>query len=186
MVFSSHIFLFYFLPIFLFVYYLLPFTWKNLYLRNTWITLGSYVFYGWLVPWYIIPMFCSTAWDYVCGKIITKPGQVQWKRKTALVTAIVGDLSLLAFFKYTPLALQAYDRLNGLFGVSSDTFHLWHLVLPAGISFYTFVALLHHRPLPRRGKAGAEFPIIYLFYRALSSSYRRPDHPLQHRGRNAF
>ena len=141
MVFSSHIFLFYFLPIFLLVYYLLPFTWKKWYVRNSWITVASYVFYGWLVPWYIVPMFCSTLWDYVCGKIITTPNQAQWKRKAALITAVVGDLSLLAFFKYTPLALQAYDKLNGLFGTSSDTFHLWNIVLPAGISFYTFVAL---------------------------------------------
>lgn len=141
MVFSSHIFLFYFLPIFLLVYYLLPFTWKNMYLRNNWITLASYVFYGWLVPWYIIPMFCSTLWDYICGKIITTPGQKEWKRKAALATAVVGDLSLLAFFKYTPLALQAYDKLNHVFGGSAATANLWHIVLPAGISFYTFVAL---------------------------------------------
>jgi alginate O-acetyltransferase complex protein AlgI len=141
MVFSSHIFLFYFLPIFLAVYFLLPFTWKNLYVKNAWITLASYVFYGWLVPWYIIPMFASTVWDYTCGKIITKPGQVAWKRKAALATAVVGDLGLLAFFKYTPLALQAYDKLNHLFGGSAAMANLWHLVLPAGISFYTFVAL---------------------------------------------
>ena len=80
-------------------------------------------------------------WDYVCGKIITTPGQARWKRKAALTTAIVGDLGLLAFFKYTPLALQGYDRLNHLFGGSAATASLWHLVLPAGISFYTFVAL---------------------------------------------
>jgi alginate O-acetyltransferase complex protein AlgI len=141
MVFSSPIFLFYFLPLFLIVYFILPFTWKKLYVRNTWITIASYVFYGWLMPWYIIPMFCSTLWDYVCGKIITKPGQVQWKRKAALITAIVGDLSLLGFFKYTPLALQAYDRLNHLFGGNAAAAQLWHIVLPAGISFYTFVAL---------------------------------------------
>jgi alginate O-acetyltransferase complex protein AlgI len=112
-----------------------------MYLRNIWITLASYVFYGWLVPWYIIPMFCSTLWDYVCGKIITTPGQKEWKRKAALATAVVGDLGLLAFFKYTPLALQAYDKLDHLFGGSAATAGLWHLVLPAGISFYTFVAL---------------------------------------------
>ena len=111
MVFSSHIFLFYFLPIFFVVYYLLPFTWKNFYLRNSWITVSSYVFYGWLVPWYIIPMLASTVWDYICGKVIATPGQLQWKRKAALLTAIIGDMSLLAFFKYTPLLLQADTHL---------------------------------------------------------------------------
>lgn len=141
MVFSSHIFLFYFLPIFLLIYFLLPFKWKNLYVRNSWITLSSYVFYGWLMPWYLVPMFFSMAKNYICGVIITKEGQAQWKRKTALWVAIAGDLLLLGFFKYTPLMLQAYDRLNHLFGGAADTFSLWHIVLPAGISFYTFVAI---------------------------------------------
>ena len=164
MVFSSHIFLFYFLPIFLVIYYFLPFTWKRLYLKNTWITLASYVFYGWLVPWYIIPMFCSTVWDYVCGKIITKPGQVEWKRKAALGTAIVGDLGLLAFFKYTPLALQGYDKLNNLFGGNAQMAQMWHLVLPAGISFYTFVALSYTIDLYRGiAKPARNFPSFTCF-----------------------
>lgn len=164
MVFSSHIFLFYFLPIFLLIYYILPFTWKNLYLRNTWITIGSYVFYGWLMPWYIIPMFASTVWDYLCGKVITKPGQVQWKRKAALMTAIIGDLSLLVFFKYTPLALHGYDRLSALFGHSTDFFHLWNIVLPAGISFYTFVALSYTIDLYRgEAKPARNFPSFTCF-----------------------
>ncbi|MBN2037612.1 MAG: MBOAT family protein [Chitinispirillaceae bacterium] len=141
MVFSSHIFLFYFLPVFLFIYFLLPFTWKNFYVKNFWITIGSYLFYGWLMPWYIVPMFFSTLKNYICGQIIVQPGQLEWKRKTALIVAVAGDLAMLAFFKYTPLTLQAYDKLNHLFGGSSDLLSMWHLVLPAGISFYTFVAI---------------------------------------------
>ena len=56
MVFSSHIFIFYFLPTFLFIYYPLPFEWKGLYAKNTFITIMSYVFYGWLVPWFVALM----------------------------------------------------------------------------------------------------------------------------------
>jgi alginate O-acetyltransferase complex protein AlgI len=164
MIFSSHIFLFYFLPIFLLVYYILPFTWKNFYVRNTWITLGSYVFYGWLMPWYIIPMFFSTLKNYICGVIIAKPGQVEWKRKAALFTAIIGDLALLCFFKYTPMALQAYDKLTGLLGGSSDYFHLWNVVLPAGISFYTFVAMSYTIDLYRGdAKPARNFSVFTCF-----------------------
>jgi alginate O-acetyltransferase complex protein AlgI len=122
------------------------------------------VFYGWLMPWYIIPMFASTVWDYVCGRIITTPGQKQWKRKAALLTAIIGDVSLLAFFKYTPLALQAYDKLNSLFGGSADFYHLWNVVLPAGISFYTFVALSYTIDLYRGdAKPARNFPSFTCF-----------------------
>jgi len=164
MVFSSHIFLFYFLPIFLLVYYILPFTWKNFYLRNSWITISSYIFYGWLVPWYIIPMLASTIWDYVCGKIISKPGQVEWKRKAALLTAIIGDMSLLAFFKYTPLMLQAVDKLNSVFGTGTEYFSLWNVVLPAGISFYTFVALSYTIDIYRGdAKPAPNFPSFTCF-----------------------
>ncbi len=164
MVFSSHIFLFYFLPIFLVIYYILPFTWKNFYVRNSWITVSSYIFYGWLVPWYIIPMLASTIWDYVCGKVITTPGMAQWKRKAALLTAIIGDMSLLAFFKYTPLMLQAVDKLNSVFGTGTSYFGLWNVVLPAGISFYTFVALSYTIDLYRGdAKPAPNFPSFTCF-----------------------
>jgi alginate O-acetyltransferase complex protein AlgI len=164
MVFSSHIFLFYFLPIFLLIYYALPFQWKGLYPKNTFITLGSYVFYGWLVPWFVLLMLASTTWDYVCGKIITKPGQVQWKRKAALITAIVGDMSLLAFFKYYMFFTGGVNRLIALFGGGPDFFHIWNILLPSGISFYTFVALSYTIDLYRgEAKPARNLPTFSCF-----------------------
>jgi alginate O-acetyltransferase complex protein AlgI len=164
MVFSSHIFLFYFLPIFLVVYYLLPFQWKRLYPKNTWITVGSYIFYGWLVPWFVVLMFASTTWDYVCGKIITKPGQVQWKRKAALVTAIVGDMGLLAFFKYYMFTIENINHLLSVFGLGPNYFHVMTVLLPSGISFYTFVALSYTIDLYRGdAKPARNFPTFSCF-----------------------
>jgi alginate O-acetyltransferase complex protein AlgI len=141
MVFSSHVFIFYFLPIFLLIYYLLPFNFKGFYLRNTWITVASYIFYGWLEPWFVILMLLSTTWDYFCGKIITRPGQVQWKRKAALITAIVGDMALLVFFKYYMFTMENINQLLDVFGLGKDYLPIMQVMLPAGISFYTFVAL---------------------------------------------
>jgi alginate O-acetyltransferase complex protein AlgI len=164
MVFSSHIFLFYFLPSFLFIYYLLPFQWKGLYPKNTFITLGSYVFYGWLVPWFVLLMFASTTWDYICGKIITKPGQVQWKRKAALITAIVGDMSLLAFFKYYMFVAGGINRVIALLGGDPQFIHIWNILLPSGISFYTFVALSYTIDLYRGdAKPARNFPTFSCF-----------------------
>ena len=51
MVFTTHIFVFYFLPVFLLVYFNLPFRWRNL-----WITGASYIFYGWWQPWFVCLM----------------------------------------------------------------------------------------------------------------------------------
>jgi alginate O-acetyltransferase complex protein AlgI len=141
MVFSSHIFLFYFLPAFLIIYYMLPFRWKGLYPKNTFITLASYVFYGWLMPWFVLLMLISTTKDYWCGKVITKAGQIEWKRKAALWFAVLGDLLLLAFFKYYMFTMENINKIIELSGGGANHFHIVTILLPAGISFYTFVAL---------------------------------------------
>jgi alginate O-acetyltransferase complex protein AlgI len=75
MVFSSHLFVFYFLPLALLVYYLLPLRGKHIAL-----TLFSYVFYGWANPWFVVLMFSSTLIDYIAG--LAQVGQlnpVTWK-----------------------------------------------------------------------------------------------------------
>jgi len=164
MVFSSHIFLFYFLPTFLLIYYILPFQWKGFYPKNTFITIGSYIFYGWLVPWFVLLMLASTTWDYICGKIITKPGQVQWKRKAALITAIVGDMSLLAFFKYYMFFMGGLNSLIAMLGGSPNHFHILTILLPSGISFYTFVALSYTIDLYRgEAKPARNLPTFSCF-----------------------
>ncbi|MBN2188841.1 MAG: membrane-bound O-acyltransferase family protein, partial [Chitinispirillaceae bacterium] len=142
MVFSSHIFLFYFLPLFLLVYFMLPFTWRGFYVKNAFITIMSYVFYGWLVPWFVILMFITTLKDYWCGLIISRPGQLQWKRKAALIFAVAADLGLLAYFKYYMFFMaQVVNPAAGLLGLGPHAFTIATVLLPSGISFYTFVAL---------------------------------------------
>ena len=66
MVFSSHVFLFYFLPLVLGLYYVTPQR-----CRQPLLTLLSYVFYGWANPWFVFLMLDSTLVDYYCGLIIT-------------------------------------------------------------------------------------------------------------------
>jgi alginate O-acetyltransferase complex protein AlgI len=141
MVFSSHIFLFYFLPFFLTVYFLLPFKWKGMYIKNVWITVMSYVFYGWLVPWFTVLLFITSYKDYLCGQLITKPGATHKQRKFALIFAIVTDLALLGFFKYYMFFMGGVNGLLHVFGGPTHTFHIMMVLLPSGISFYTFVAL---------------------------------------------
>ncbi len=133
MVFTSHIFLFYFLPLVLLVYYLLP---RG---RNAFLTVVSYVFYGWWEPWFVLLMMFSTVLDFVCGRIIGRPGASPRTRKTALITAICGDLGLLAFFKYYTFTAENLNRLLGLFG--SGSLPLLQVALPIGISFYTFESM---------------------------------------------
>jgi alginate O-acetyltransferase complex protein AlgI len=133
LVFTSHIFLFYFLPVVLAIYYILP------RFRNGFLTLASYVFYGWWEPWFVLLMMFSTVLDFVCGRIIGAPGATPARRKAALITAICGDLGLLAYFKYYTFTAENLNRLLSHFG--AGTLPLLEVALPIGISFYTFESM---------------------------------------------
>jgi alginate O-acetyltransferase complex protein AlgI len=73
MVFSSHEFLFYFLPAALLLYYAVPRRGKHLLL-----TLLSYLFYGWANPLFVVLMLASTLIDYVCGLVISRALRRPW------------------------------------------------------------------------------------------------------------
>ena len=131
MVFSSHIFIFYFLPLVLLVYYNLPYRW-----RNAFLTLASYLFYGWWKPWFVLLMMTTTVLDYTWGRIIASPGASRRTRLLAVVACCVTNLGLLGFFKYYMFSAESLNYLLALVG--QPTFKVLHVVLPIGISFYTF------------------------------------------------
>lgn len=129
MVFSSILFLFYFLPIVLIVYFLSPRKYKN-----TVLFLSSLIFYSWGEPKYIWIMIFSTILDYTCGRFVdfyNKRGQID-KSKLWLLVSILGNLGLLGFFKYSDFIIA---NLNNLFHLGIP---LLNITLPIGISFYTF------------------------------------------------
>lgn len=136
MVFTSHIFVFYFLPVFLLVYFNLPRRQRNL-----WITLGSYVFYGWWEPWFVCLMLFTTCLDFVWGRVITRPGASPAQRRAAVIACVVTNLSLLGFFKYYMFAAENLNRVLAWGGW--DEVRVWQVVLPIGISFYTFHSLTY-------------------------------------------
>ena len=114
MVFSSHIFLFYFLPIALLLYYASPRVMKHLIL-----TLVSYVFYGWWNPWFTLLMLGSTIIDYGCGKMITAEGASHKKRKTGMLISVFMNLGVLAFFKYTTFFAGNVSGLSEMLGMGT-------------------------------------------------------------------
>ena len=139
MVFSSQVFLFYFLPVFLIGYFVL--VWRGVrhsYL-NLFITIFSYIFYGWMEPWLIVLMFSSTTIDYIAGRFISAEGASQRQRNIALTASIVANLSTLGFFKYYMFFMGGLNAILSKFGI--DTFSVWNVILPVGISFYTFQSM---------------------------------------------
>ena len=153
MVFTSHVFLFYFLPLVLGAYYLLPFR-----ARTALIAVSSYVFYGWANPIWAVLMFFGSSVDYVCGvgllKLSGLPDQPDGlppvidrrvprtrKMRALLIVSIVTNLGLLAIFKYTGFVAENLNALASSLGAGPHAVPVLHVVLPVGISFYTFKAM---------------------------------------------
>jgi alginate O-acetyltransferase complex protein AlgI len=121
------LFLYYFLPITLGLYYLAPRPYRNLVLF-----LASLFFYAWGEPVYILLMLFSTLVDYSHGLLIERyRRRVGWA-KAILVSSIVINLGLLGFFKYGDFLI---GNVNSLLGAALPPLEL---PLPIGISFYTF------------------------------------------------
>jgi alginate O-acetyltransferase complex protein AlgI len=141
MVFTTHIFVFYFLPLFLLVYFNLPYRWRNL-----WITVASYTFYGWWQPWFVCLMMFTTVMDFIWGKVITRPEATRAQQRMAVAACVVTNLSFLGFFKYYMFTTETLNQL--LLMVGAEPFRVLQVVLPIGISFYTYHSR-HPRSLSR-------------------------------------
>jgi alginate O-acetyltransferase complex protein AlgI len=132
MVFSSPIFLFLFLPIVLAIYYILPGKVKNFFLL-----IASLLFYTWGEDKLVLLMLASTIIDFICGLLIDRG-----KRNIGLIISVISNLSFLGFFKYFNFTFDNYHAFITLFGFSSTSIQdLPNIVLPIGISFYTFQTL---------------------------------------------
>lgn len=152
MVFSSHIFLFYFLPVVLLLNYTLPFRFLT-----TMIALMSYLFYGWANPKWIVLMLTSTLVDYFCGLALVRfsgapvtDGDLPYlpkdqprnrAQKIALIVSMLTNLAILGFFKYYDFGLETLNGLSAALGGGPLPLPLLHIALPIGISFYTFQSM---------------------------------------------
>jgi alginate O-acetyltransferase complex protein AlgI len=102
---------------------------------------SSIVFYAWHVPAYILILLWSAWVDYVAGLWLGRvPMEAQTRRRLILVASLITNLGLLGFYKYGAFTLRAAEDLGVLLGVSVRTPDL-NLLLPMGISFYTFQSL---------------------------------------------
>lgn len=133
MVFSSLVFLFRFLPLFLICYFSIPE--KYIKIRNFVLFIFSLVFYAWGEPIYICLMLFSTVFDYINGLCIERFGPQTNKSKIILIISLIGNLGLLGVFKYTDFIINS---INSIFNLDLTNLNL---ALPIGISFYTFQTL---------------------------------------------
>ena len=126
-----------FLPIVFLLYWFV--TQKNLKLQNALIVLASYVFYGWWDWRFLSLIIFSTVVDYLIGQRLRTEDK-QSKRKVLLWTSIIVNLGFLGFFKYYNFFLENFANAFSLFGMQINANSL-NIILPVGISFYTFQTL---------------------------------------------
>lgn len=112
---------------------------KNIKLQNLLIVLASYLFYGWWDSRFLALIFFSTIADYSVGIALSKQ-ENQVKRKVLLWISIIVNLGFLGFFKYYNFFLENFKDAFSFFGTEIQEFSL-NIVLPVGISFYTFQTL---------------------------------------------
>jgi alginate O-acetyltransferase complex protein AlgI len=133
MVFTSHIFIFYFLPLVLLTYHALPRK------RNLLLLLMSYVFYGWEEPWFMLLMLAATMVNFIGGRIIASAPRRSPRARAALALSVIASLGLLGFFKYYMFALGNINRV--LEAIGAGSIPILEVTLPIGISFYVFQSL---------------------------------------------
>ena len=126
-----------FLPIVFLLYWFVA--QKNLKLQNALIVLASYVFYGWWDWRFLSLIIFSTVVDYLIGQRLRTEDK-QSKRKILLWTSVIVNLGFLGFFKYYNFFLENFVDAFSLFGMQINANSL-NIILPVGISFYTFQTL---------------------------------------------
>ena len=131
MVFSTIEFLFQFLPIFLVGYYLTPPRY-----RNVTLVAGSLIFYAIGSGWYTLLLILSALINYTLSHAITRAKvRDPHRAKLLFILGLIYDFGMLVVFKYTNFLI---GNLNGLLSVFHVSLPAAKLILPLGISFYTF------------------------------------------------
>ena len=156
MVFSSVLFLFFFLPLFMAIYGILPHKFKN-----SWALLASLFFYAWGAPVFIFIVTTTIFVDYfIVNKIHNSDNLTLRKRLLAL--SVIMKVGLLAYFKYANFFVENVDVLLHSFGFESIKWT--SIVLPIGISFFTFQALTYSIDVYRKVHAPLKSVADYLLY----------------------
>src|SRR5215471_16738659 len=144
MLFNSFIFLFGFLPCVLVGRWFLP----GRTLRLAFLTGASWFFYAWWDWRYLPVLIGATSVDYVAGLWISR-SEDERRRRLLLAASLTTNIGILAYFKYAGFFLDTLNGIGSGLGLPPDLATL-HIVLPIGISFYTFNSMSYTIDIFRR------------------------------------
>lgn len=155
MVFSNAVFLFIFLPVVLLGYYLLRGK-----VRNYWLLAVSLIFYGWNRPDFLWILIVSILLNYV-GALLVERAQKKTVKLVILWCSVAGSLLLLFYFKYFNFTVSVIEKLL------RSSFNFAEVILPIGISFFTFQGLSYVVDVYRGNVAAQKNPFKLGMYVAL-------------------
>jgi len=157
MVFSSSLFLLYFFPVFLLLYHLS----KNTTYKNWIILISSIIFYAWGAPKFVFVVIGSVILDYYIIDTMYRSNDKK-KRNWLLTLSLSINVGLLLYFKYANFFVENVDYL--LHSLGYQSVHWTKVILPIGISFYTFQTLTYSIDVYRGVHKPLKNPFQYLVY----------------------
>lgn len=161
MVFNSYTFMVFFAVIL--VLHNLPLAWK---VKKINLLIASYIFYAAWNPPFILLLWLSTVVDYFVGRALYNQDN-KHKRKLLLVISLIGNLGMLCFFKYGTFLLENFTLLVNALGANYHPAKP-NIILPAGISFYTFTTLCYTIDMYKRKskpvKSLLDFSLFVTFF----------------------
>ncbi len=132
MIFSTYEFIFLFLPVTFFVYFILNRFDLNS-IAKIWLIICSLYFYAQGSPDFFVFFLGSIVGNYIIGSTMARmEGNQKAQKKLLLLIGLAGNIGLLGYYKYTDFFIENYNLLTG------SSYALKHIVLPIGISFFTF------------------------------------------------
>ncbi|MFP4470143.1 MAG: MBOAT family O-acyltransferase [Bacteroidales bacterium] len=149
-----------FLPV-VFVLYWFVFN-RNLRLQNFLLLVASYVFYGWWDWRFLSLIVISSAGDFILGRWIYK-SEDNAKRKSYLILSLALNLGMLGFFKYYNFFVDSFVEAVAKVGYHPDI-HALQIILPIGISFYTFQTLSYTIDIYRKKAVPTDDPVVFFAF----------------------
>jgi|SRR5919199_3266007 D-alanyl-lipoteichoic acid acyltransferase DltB (MBOAT superfamily) len=131
MLFNSWQFIFLFLPLAVFIFFQIGRLGRPK-LAIIWLVAASLFFYGWWNPAYLSLLICSIFFNYIVGYSLSQSVAIPLSKKWILFLGIAVNLGIIGYFKYANFFISTANEILGI------NFNFHHLVLPLGISFFTF------------------------------------------------
>ncbi len=133
--------------------------------QNWLLLIASYVFYGWWDFRFVFLLLFTSSFDYFCALWIDREQSVR-RRKLFLSFSIVVNLTVLCIFKYYNFFADSLRHVLEVLGIHAS-FPVLHVILPVGISFYTFLSMSYTIDVYRRELPASRNPVDFLLYVSL-------------------